>query len=218
MALALSRKSGRPVKIVMTRDEVFKATGPTVTTSMDVKIGMNKDGRITAGEATLRYSGGAFPTGTCRNGRAAAFASYDLAAVRTFGWNVLTNRPKEAAYRAPGAPQAIYAVESVMDELCQQLNLDPLDVRLKNAAKKGTLSSYGPTFDDIGLVATLEAAQEAPALQGPAWQESGQGPVGWLLVQLRRQYLGVADRQRRWHGVGATRATPISAARAPRSA
>ncbi len=64
VALALSRKAGRPVKIVMTRDEVFRATGPTVPTSMDIKIGMTKDGRITAAEAHLRYSGGAFPCGT----------------------------------------------------------------------------------------------------------------------------------------------------------
>ncbi len=175
VALALSRKSGRPVKIVMTRDEVFKATGPTVTTSMDVKIGMTKDGRITAGDATFRYSGGAFPTGTCEMGASAAFACYDLDAVRTVGWNVLTNRPKEAAYRAPGAPQAIYAVESVLDELCQQLNLDPLDVRLKNAARKGTLASYGPTFDDIGLVATLEAAKRHPHYSAPLKEGQGRG-------------------------------------------
>ena len=175
VALALSKKAGRPVKIVMTRDEVFKATGPTVTTSMDVKIGMKKDGTITAGEATLRYSGGAFPTGTVEMGASAAFASYDLAAVHTLGWNVLTNRPKEAAYRAPGAPQAIYAVESVLDEMCQQLNLDPIDMRLKNAAKKGTLSSYGPTFDDIGLIATLEAAKKHPHYKAPLGKNQGRG-------------------------------------------
>ena len=175
VALALSRKSGRPVKIVMTRDEVFKATGPTVATSMDVKIGMTKDGRITAGDATLRYSGGAFPCGTVEMGAQSAFAAYDLEAVRTLGWNVLTNRPKEAAYRAPGAPQAIYAVESVIDELCQKLNLDPLDVRIKNAATKGTLSSYGPTFDDIGLMATLEAAKKHPHYSAPLGKNQGRG-------------------------------------------
>ena len=175
VALALSRKSGRPVKIVMTRDEVFKATGPTVATSMDVKIGMTKDGRITAGDATLRYSGGAFPCGTVEMGAQSAFAAYDLEAVRTLGWNVLTNRPKEAAYRAPGAPQAIYAVESVIDELCQKLNLDPLDVRIKNAATKGTLSSYGPTFDDIGLMATLEAAKNHPHYSAPLGKNQGRG-------------------------------------------
>ncbi len=175
VALALSRKTGRPVKIVMSRDEVFKATGPTVSSSIDVKIGMTKDGRITAGEAQLRYSGGAFPCGTVDMGAQAAFAAYDLAAVRTLGWNVLTNRPKEAAYRAPGAPQAIYAVESVVDELCQKLGLDPLNVRLKNAAHKGTKSSYGPTFDDIGLVATLEAAKAHPHYSAPLGEGQGRG-------------------------------------------
>ncbi|MDE3080524.1 MAG: xanthine dehydrogenase family protein molybdopterin-binding subunit, partial [Paracoccaceae bacterium] len=167
VALMLAKKSGKPVKIVMTRDEVFKATGPTVSTSIDVKIGMTKAGRITAGAATLRYSGGAFPNTTVDMGAQAAFAAYDLEAVRTVGWNILTNRPKESAYRAPGAPQAIYAVESVVDELCLALNLDPLDVRILNAARKGTKSSYGPTFDDIGLLATLEAAKAHPHYNTP---------------------------------------------------
>ena len=175
VALALSRKSGRPVKMVMSRDEVFKATGPTVSSSTDVRIGMTRDGRITAAEAHLRYSGGAFPCGTVDMGAQSAFAAYDLAAVRTLGWNALTNRPKEVAYRAPGAPQAIYAVESVVDELCQKLGLDPLDVRLKNAARKGTQSSYGPTFDDIGLVATLEAVKSHPHYTAPLAPGQGRG-------------------------------------------
>ena len=175
VALTLARKSGRPVKIVMSREEVFKATGPTVSSSMDIKIGMTREGRITAAQAQLRYQGGAFPCGTVEMGAQAAFAAYDLAAVQTQGWNVLTNRPKEAAYRAPGAPMAIYAVESVVDELCQQLALDPLAVRLMNAAQKGTLSSYGPTFDDIGLRATLEAAQAHPHYSAPLGPNQGRG-------------------------------------------
>src|SRR5690606_33893150 len=175
VALALSRKAGRPVKIVMTRDEVFRATGPTVHTSTDVKMGVTKEGCITAAEAHLRYSGGAFPCGTVDMGAQAAFAAYDLEHVRTYGWNVLTNRPKEAAYRAPGAPQSIYAVESVVDELCQHFGLDPIDVRLKNAARKGTKSSYGPTFPDIGLVATLEAAKKHPHYSAPLKLGQGRG-------------------------------------------
>lgn len=175
VALALSRKAGRPVKIVMSRDEVFRATGPTISSSMDVKIGMTNDGRITAGQAHLRYQGGAYPNGTVEFGAQSAFAAYDLAAVQTLGWNVMTNRPKEAAYRAPGAPMAIYAVESVVDELCQELGLDPLDIRLKNAAQKGTLSSYGPTFNDIGLVATLEAVQAHPHYSAPLGENQGRG-------------------------------------------
>jgi CO/xanthine dehydrogenase Mo-binding subunit len=175
VALALSRKTGRPVKMVMSREEVFRATGPTVSSSMDVKIGMTRDGRITAAEAHLRYQGGAFPTGTVTMGGQSAFAAYDLEAVRTYGWNVMTNRPKEAAYRAPGAPMAIYAVESVVDEFCQHFGLDPLDVRLMNAAKKGTRSSYGPTFDEIGLIATLEAAKAHPHYTAPLGPNQGRG-------------------------------------------
>ncbi len=175
VALALSRKTGRPVKAVMSREEVFRATGPTVHASIDVKIGMTRSGRITAGEAHLRYSGGAFPCATVDMGAQAAFAAYDLDAVRTFGWNAMTNRPKEAPYRAPGAPQAIYAVESVVDELCKELGLDPLDVRIANAARKGTRSAYGPTFDEIGLLATLEAAKAHPHYTAPLGPNEGRG-------------------------------------------
>ena len=175
VALALSLKSGKPVKIVMSREEVFRATGPTVSTSIDVKIGMTNDGRITAASAELRYQGGAFPNGTVEFGAQAAFAAYDLAAVQTLGWSVMTNRPMEIPYRAPGAPTAIYAVESVVDELCQELNLDPLDVRLLNAARKGTLSAYGPTFNEIGLVATLEAAKNHPHYAAPLGPNQGRG-------------------------------------------
>lgn len=175
VALALSRKSGKPVKLTMSRSEVFRATGPTVSSSMDIKIGMTKDGRITAAHGTLRYSGGAFPNATIEMGAQSAFAAYDLDAVRTDGFNILTNRPKEVAYRAPGAPMAIYAVESVVDELCQKLDLDPLDTRLLNAARKGTRSAYGPTFDEIGLVATLEAAKAHPHYTAPLGENQGRG-------------------------------------------
>jgi CO/xanthine dehydrogenase Mo-binding subunit len=175
VALALSRKSGRPVKMVMSREEVFRASGPTCSSSTDVKIGMTRDGRITAGTAVLRLQGGAFPCSTVQMAAQAAFAAYDLEAVRTFGYNALTNRPKEISYRAPGAPMAVYVVESVVDELCQKLDLDPFEVRLKNAARKGTLSSYGPTFKDIGLVATLEKAKEHPHYSAPLEKNQGRG-------------------------------------------
>ena len=175
IALALSLKSGQPVKMVMTRDEVFKATGPTVSSSVDIKIGMTKLGLITAAHAVIRYEGGAFPNETYELGAQSAFAAYDLKAVKSEGYNVLTNRPAQAAYRAPGAPQAIFAVESVIDELCQLLDLDPLETRIKNAAKKGTLASYGPTFDDIGLIATLESAKNHPHYSAPLKANQGRG-------------------------------------------
>ena len=175
IALALSQKSGHPVKIVMSREEVFKATGPTVSSLVDVEIGMKKNGRITAAKAIIRYEGGAFPNETYSLGAQSAFAAYDLNVVKTEAFNVLTNRPTQAAYRAPGAPQSIYAVESVIDELCQHFNYDPLFIRILNAANKGTKSSYGPTFEDIGLKATLEAAKGHPHYHAPLKENQGRG-------------------------------------------
>ncbi len=160
VALALSRKAGRPVKIVMSREEVFKATGPTSSTSMRVKIGCKKDGTITGAECELRYQGGAFPGSPVELGAMTAFACYDLKHVRSVGYDVVANRPKQAAYRAPGAPMSAFAVESVVSELAGKIGMDALEMRLKNAAKEGTKSSYGPTFARVGLVETLEAAKK----------------------------------------------------------
>ncbi len=173
VALALSRKANRPVKIVMTRSEVFRATGPTSSASMDVKIGMKKDGTITAAKGIFRLQGGAFPGAPGDMTAMCAFAPYDLTNVKQIGYDVMANRPKQAAYRAPGAPMGAFAVESVIDELCNKLGLDPIDVRLKNAAKEGTKASYGPRYDRIGLVETLEAAKAHPHYAAPL--EPGQG-------------------------------------------
>lgn len=175
VALALSRKAGKPVKIVMSREEVFRATGPTSSSSIDVKIGMTKDGRITAGSAELRYQGGAWPGSPVEFGAMSSFAAYDLENVKTVGWDIVTNRPKQAAYRAPGAPMAAFAIESCVDELCKTLQLDPLDVRLKNASRDGSKASYGPTFDKIGLTATLATAKTHPHLSAPLGPNQGRG-------------------------------------------
>ncbi len=175
VALALSRKANRPVKIVMTRSEVFRATGPTSSASMDIKIGMKKDGTITAAEGIFRLQGGAFPGAPGDMTAMCAFAPYNLTNVRQVGYDVMANRPKQAAYRAPGAPMGAFAVESVLDELCNQLGLDPVDVRLKNAAHEGTKASYGPTYERIGLVETLEAAKAHPHYSAPLKPGQGRG-------------------------------------------
>ena len=177
LSLALSRKAGgRPVKLVMTRSEVLRATGPTASASMDVKIGMKKNGQMTAASAVFRMQGGAFP-GMAPTGMAleCAFANYHLPAVHHIGYDVLSNRPKSAAYRAPGSPMAAFAVESLVDEMCRELNLDPIDVRLLNGSKEGTKSSFGPTFRKIGLIETLEAAKSHPNLNVELGPNQGRG-------------------------------------------
>jgi len=110
VAVALSRKAGKPVKIVMNRGEVFRATGPTASSAIRVKMGCRKDGTITAAEAEFKYQGGAFPGSPVSMGAMTAFACYQPKSMKAVGWDVVTNRPKQAAYRAPGAPMAAFAV------------------------------------------------------------------------------------------------------------
>lgn len=177
LSLALSRKAGgRPVKLVMTRSEVLRATGPTASASMDVKIGMKKNGKMTAASAVFRMQGGAFP-GMAPTGMAleCAFANYQLPAVHHTGYDVLANRPKSAAYRAPGSPMAAFAVESLVDEMCRELKLDPIEVRLLNGSREGSKSSFGPTFRKIGLIETLEAAKSHPNLKVELGPNQGRG-------------------------------------------
>ncbi len=175
VALALSRKSGRPVKLVMSREDVFRSTGPTASTAIRVKIGVKKDGRITAGEAELKFQGGAWPGSLVDMGAMAAFACYDLENVDVTAWDVVANRPKLAPYRAPSAPMATYAVESVVQELAEKIGMDSIDLRLKNAASDGSRSSFGPVYGVIGLRATLEAAKKHPHYKAPLKKGHGRG-------------------------------------------
>jgi CO/xanthine dehydrogenase Mo-binding subunit len=175
LALILARKSGSPVKMIMTREEVFRATGPTSGSFNTVKIGATKDGDITAATATFRFQAGAFPGSPARPAASCAFAPYDIENVQAIGYDVVMNRPKSNAYRAPGSPIAAHAVESAMDELARELGMDPLDLRLKNAAKEGTRAAYGPTFRKIGLVETLEAAKAHPQYKAPLGPNQGRG-------------------------------------------
>src|SRR5262249_2296362 len=85
------------------------------------------------------------------------------------------NRPKLAPYRAPSAPIAAYAVESLIDEAAQRIGMDPLELRLKNAAREGTKSSYGPTYNRIGLMDTIEAARRHPHYKATLGQNQGRG-------------------------------------------
>jgi CO/xanthine dehydrogenase Mo-binding subunit len=175
LALALSRKAGHPVKMVMTREEVFRATGPTSGANMTIKIGATKDGKITAGEALLKYQAGAFQGSPVQPGAMCAFAPYDLENVKVVGYDVVTNRPKVAAYRAPGGPISEYAVECVIDELAKKLGLDPVDFRIKNGAKEGTHAAYGPKFGPIGLIDTLEAVKKHKHYKTKLGKKQGRG-------------------------------------------
>lgn len=175
VALALSKKARKPVKMQMSREEVFKASGPTSGAHMRIKIGATKDGKITAGECELYYQAGAFQGGPVGPGAMCAFAPYDLENVKSVGFDIVTNRPKVAAYRAPGAPISEYAVECVVDAVAKKIGVDPIDFRLQNAAKEGTRAAYGPKFGPVGLVETLEAAKAHEHYKAPLKANQGRG-------------------------------------------
>jgi len=175
VALALSRKTGRPVKIVMTREEVFRGTGPTSGGVIEVKLGAKRDGTIVAAELVLKYQAGAFPGSPVQPGCMCAFAMYDLPNVHITGYDVVSNRPKVAAYRAPGAPISSFGVESCLDELARELRIDPLSLREKNAAKEGTKAVHGPTWTNIGYLETVAAVKNHPNYQIPLGPNQGRG-------------------------------------------
>jgi CO/xanthine dehydrogenase Mo-binding subunit len=187
IAVLLSRKSGRPVKMVMTREEVFRATGPAGAAKVEVRIGAKRNGKIVAASSRLWYEAGAFPGSPVGPGAMTVFASYDVADVHIEGFDVVCNKPKTAAYRAPGAPQAAFATESALDEIAEQLGLDPIDLRLMNAAKEGTQAPYGAKFNRIGLVETLQAAKAHPHYRAPLKPNQGRGVAAgfWFNVGLQ---------------------------------
>jgi CO/xanthine dehydrogenase Mo-binding subunit len=184
LAVALSRKARRPVKMVMSREEVFRASGPTSGAHIRVKLGATRDGRFTAGFAELKYQAGAFQGSPVQPGTMCAFAPYDIDNVKVIGYDVVSNRPKVAAYRAPGAPIAEFAVESVVDELGKKLEIDPVELRLQNAAREGTKAAYGPKFGPIGLVDTLHAVRKTDHYTAPLveWQGRGVASGFWFNI------------------------------------
>jgi CO/xanthine dehydrogenase Mo-binding subunit len=175
LALVLSRQSGHPVKMVMSRDEVFRATGPTSGAVIEVKLGAKRDGTITAANVVLKYQAGAFPGSPVGPGAMTALACYDVPNCAITGYDVVTNTPKVAAYRAPGAPISAFGVESAIDDLARKLEMDPVALREKNGVKNGSKAVYGPSFQNIGYLETLQAIKDHPHYNAPLGPNQGRG-------------------------------------------
>lgn len=167
IAAILSKKCGKPVKVLMDRASVFEATGPTPGSFIKVKVGVDASGKITAAEAYLAYEAGAYPGSPIWAGCVCIFSCYDIPNLLINGYDVCLNKPATSAYRAPGATNAAMAMETVVDEICEKLKIDPLDFRLKNAAKEGTRRADGPTFPKVGMVETVTAAKNHPHYKAP---------------------------------------------------
>ncbi len=167
VAAVLSKKSGRPVKIVMSRKDVFEGSGPTPGSFIRVKVGAKRDGTFTAAQGYLAYEAGAYPGAMVGPGAMCLFAAYDIKNVTVDAFDVVVNKPSTAAYRAPGATNAAFATETVVDEIAEKLGIDPIEIRLKNAAKEGTQRVDGPKYRRIGCVEVLEAMKASEHYNAP---------------------------------------------------
>jgi len=187
VAALLSMKTSRPVKILMDRADVFEGTGPTAGSYITVKMGVNKDGQITAAKAELIYEAGAYPGALVDCGAQCIFSPYSIDNFLVDGYDVVLNIPKTAPYRAPGATNAAMA-ETVVDELCEKLGMDPLEFRIKNGAQEGTRRVDGPIFPKIGHIETVEAARAHEHYNTPLGGEyRGRGVASgfWFNIGLK---------------------------------
>ena len=157
----MSKLTGRPVKMYMNREEVLIGTGPTSATYVRCRIGAKNDGTITAVESTLAYEAGAFPGSPVGAGATCMLSSYDVPNLYINALDVVTNKPKCQAYRAPGSPQGTFAVESLMDELAERLERDPMELRAQNTAREGTRRADGVVMPRIGAEETMQAAMDS---------------------------------------------------------
>ena len=151
----------------MTRKEVFEGSGPASATFMRVKLGAKKDGKLTAGQVYMVYEAGAFPGAPVGGGAVTTFGSYNCENILVDGYDVVCNKQKAQAYRAPGQPQAGFAVECAIDELADELKVDPMELRLKNAVSEGDRMPNGVAHARFGCVELEEAMKNHPHYLAP---------------------------------------------------
>lgn len=165
-AVAMAVK--RPVRLAFTRSEELLATNPAPRAEIQIKLGARKDGTLTALQARIVYDTGAFPGSPLDICGTLIGSTYRCPNLDVRGTEVMTNRVSPAAYRAPGAPQAYFVLESAMDELAHRLGLDPLTIRLRNAVAEGDPMASGQSWPRIGLRECLEQVRTHPL-----WQKRG---------------------------------------------
>ncbi len=192
VAAVLSKHTGRPVRMVMDRHEVFQATGPAPGSNIKIKLGATNDGKLVAAYAYLAYEAGGFAGSVVGAAGTCVFACYDIPNVQIDGYDILCNKPKTSAYRAPGATNATFCTEAVIDEICEKLEIDPLEFRKRNGAKEGVSRADGPTYDRIGYIETLEAAlahehYSAPLGDAPEGKARGRGVASGFWMNFAGQ-------------------------------
>ncbi|MFN8507343.1 MAG: xanthine dehydrogenase family protein molybdopterin-binding subunit [Dehalococcoidia bacterium] len=182
VAALLAMKCGRPVKLAVSRLEVFEAMGPASPAYVHLRMGITNEGRITAAETKLIFEAGAIPGSPVPGAANCMFSPYNIANGRIEGIDVVVNKPKTLSYRAPGAPSGAYAVEQMLDEFAAMLGKDPIELRLLNAAHEGDRRINGVACGSMGFQETLEAAAATDHYRSPIegpWRGRGVAAGFW---------------------------------------
>ena len=187
----LAIKTGQPVKIVLSRTEVFQATGPAADSYSSIKIGAKRSGEITALQAMYILNAGCLPGGSLavNNILVAGYSTYKPRALKFDGYETVTNKPRTQAYRAPGMPNGGFALESILDELAEELGIDPLDLRIMNASNDGDPMTDGTPLPGTGLKRIFEQVKSHPAWTQPLPPGRGRG----VAMGMRREGSGVSS-------------------------
>ena len=175
LLVLLARKVRRPLRLSLTRQQEFLLGRPAPAARFDIELGAKRDGTLTALRARYDYDNGA--TGGWHAGITGSFlgGTYQIPNFELTGFEVATNKTPVDAYRAPGGPQAYFALESAMDELATSLGMDPIELRLHNASREGDLTADESRWPRIAMVDCLEAARRHPLYTAPVGAGEGVG-------------------------------------------
>ena len=196
LAYTLSLRAGRPVKMIMTYIEELMAGCPRHPSAVTIRTGVKRDGRLWARQSSIVYNGGAYGgfrgSLNLRSGRQVGGGPYRIPHFLIDSYMVYTNNVPCGSYRAPGEPQAVFAVESHMDMIAREMGMDPYEFRLRNVVQEGETSGTGQFFRHVRSEETLRAAADAAhwdgAKPGPCFGRGiaiGQRPQGQAVFTAR---------------------------------
>jgi xanthine dehydrogenase YagR molybdenum-binding subunit len=205
IATLLAKRTGRPVKLFLTREETYLCVGNRPPSNMKLKAGVKKDGTLTALEFNCLGTGGAYPAGGVSLVDWLVKDLYTCPNVKTEMTDVYTNAGPSRPFRAPGHPQGAWALEQMMDALAEAVGMDPLDLRLKNIPLLSQAREGTPAYTTTGLKECMEegarafgwkdARQKASAtkegfvrrgvgMASALWAAGGGGPPSTIVVRL----------------------------------
>ena len=175
VAMILSKKCGRPVKLQNSREEVFQSTGPAAGMSASLKVGVTKEGKLTAVSGAYNFQAGCYPGSPVGRACHFSFSCYDIPNADLKGLDVVSNRPNVTAYRAPGAPQGNYVFEAILDEIATELGMDPWELRLKNALAADKPTIYGAKIGEAAIEEIIDSVRNHPNAKAELGPNQGRG-------------------------------------------